>query len=248
MKRISILQPGYLPWLGFFQQMERCDVFVLLDDVQFTKNDWRNRNRIKTATGVQWLTVPVLHKFGQTIKDTLIDNKSRWAKKHIQSLKTSYGKSTYFGSYFEEIEKYYQREWKYLIDIDRELTAWFFNALKLKRELHVSSELNLASDDRQLRLIEICETLGCDVFYEGKSGRNYMDVQLFREKGIDVEFQDYAHPFYTQLWTGKQGFISHLSIIDLLFNEGPDSLDILSGKKIVPRPEGILLKSADEFK
>lgn len=247
MKRIVILQPGYLPWLGFFEQMYRCDSFVFLDDVQFTKNDWRNRNRIKTKDGIQWLTIPVLHKFGQKIKDTVIDNKTKWQKKHLQALKTWYGKSPFFKNYIVDIEKIYTRDWNYLTDVDIKIILWINNVLGISRNIIKSSELSLQSDDRQLRLIEICKALHGDHFYEGKRGQAYMDIKVFEFHGITVEFQDYTHPYYNQLWQKEQGFISYLSIIDLLFNHGDDSLAILTGQKVIPEPEGMMVRHAHDL-
>lgn len=246
MKRIVILQPGYIPWLGFFEQMYQCDAFVFLDDVQFTKNDWRNRNRIKTKTGTQWLTVPVTHHFGQKIKDTVIDNKTKWHKKHLQALRTWYGKSMFFKDYIADIEKVYNHNLSHLADVAIEIILWTSKVLGISCEITRSSELSLQSDDRQLRLIEICKALGCSHFYEGKSGKDYMDIEVFNAHGITVEFQDYHHPYYNQLWQIEQGFISHLSIIDLLFNHGDDSLAILTGQKVIPVPEGLVIRHAHD--
>jgi hypothetical protein len=246
MNRIVILQPGYIPWLGFFEQLYSSDTFVFLDDVQFTKNDWRNRNRIKTKDGIQWLTIPVLHKFGQQIKETVIDNKTKWQKKHLQALKTWYGKSPFLKEYIFDLEKIYARSWTYLSDVDIEIILWINSVLGISRNIMKSSELSLQSDDRQLRLIEICKTLNGDHFYEGLSGKDYMDIEVFESHGITVEFQDYGHPYYKQLWQKEQGFISHLSIIDLLFNHGGDSLAILTGQKTIPVPEGLPTRHAHD--
>ncbi len=247
-KTVAILQPGYLPWLGFFEQLYRCDIFVFLDDVQFTKNDWRNRNRIRTKEGTQWLTIPVIYKFGQKINEILIDNQSRWQRKHLQALRTWYGKSKYWNDFAGDLEKIYLKDWKYLVDIDIELVLWLKNALGVSCQITRSSELNALSIDRQCRLVEVCQLLKCDRFYEGKSGQNYMDIELFKDNGITVEFQSYQHPYYNQLWIKEQGFISHLSVVDLLFNHGPESLAILTGHKIIPQPDGIRIHHADAFK
>jgi len=117
---IGILQPGYLPWLGFFEQMYRCDLFVLYDDVQYDKEGWRNRNRIKTANGVQWLTVPVLMKFSDypLITDIQINNEVNWRKKHFASIRQNYGKAPFFNDYEGLFEEAYSRDWDFLIDLD----------------------------------------------------------------------------------------------------------------------------------
>lgn len=246
MKRAVILQPGYLPWLGFFQQMSRADVFVYLDDVQYTKSDWRNRNRIKTKDGTQWLTVPVSFQFGQRILEVTINHASPWARRQVQALHSWYQRAPFFERYIAEFSAILNKRHVRLVDLDLELTAWLQAELGLHVPTLRSSELGVTATDRQLRLIEICRSFGCDTFYEGKAGMNYMDTALFQAHQVTVEFQDYAHPRYRQLWTREQGFISHLSIIDLLFNHGPQSLMILTGGKIEPAAEPIRSRTADE--
>jgi hypothetical protein len=213
-KTISILQPGYLPWLGFFEQVYRCNTFVLYDDVQFEKGSWRNRNRIKTPNGPQWLTVPVLLK-GQgfpSIKDVAINQSIGWQKKHIKTITQNYSKAPFFDLYANGLFEILNKSWEYLLDLDLELISW------------LAEQLNISTKMIQ-RLIGIIHTLGGDYFYEGSAGRNYIDVGVFEDAGISVTFQDYDHPTYPQL---HGDFISHLSTIDLLFNCGPESLNILT--------------------
>jgi hypothetical protein len=245
MKKVAIIQPAYLPWLGFFEQMCVCDVFVYLDDIQYTKNDWRNRNRIKTKSGFQWLTIPVSYKFGQKINEVKINNSYQWYKKHFNALKTWYGKSPFFHIYSEELKEILYRERIYLVELDLVLIQWLAEKIGFNPQTVLSSGLSVDSEDRQYRLIDICKTLESDFFYEGESGQNYIDTGLFRSHGITVNFQKYRHPYYNQLWLGDQGFISHLSIVDLLFNHGADSLPILLGDKVIQRPAGISVRHAD---
>ncbi|UCG77524.1 MAG: WbqC family protein [Nitrospirota bacterium] len=245
MKRIAIIQPGYLPWLGYFEQIIRSDVFVYLDDVQFTKSDWRNRNRIKTKDGVQWLTVPVVSDFGKHINQTVIADRSKWQRKHLQALRTWYNKARYFEDYFDEVGALISKQWKYISDLDIGLTDWIIDKLSLDVKVHISSDLQVKEVDKQLRIIEICNRLGCDHFYEGKKGMDYIDTSLFDRNGITVEFQDYAHPVYDQLWAKEQGFISHLSVIDLLLNHGKESADIIALRRIVDKVSQIEVKHAD---
>lgn len=235
--RIGVLQPGYLPWLGFFEQMYKVDAFVLYDDVQYTKDDWRNRNRVKGPNGVIWLTVPVLTagRFHELICQTTIANQHQWAKKHWKTLESCYSRASYFTLYSDELRAFYEREWTRLLDLDYELIGWICDKLALNRKILLASELSLKSTDRNLRLVEICEKLGADSLYEGKAGESYFDLALFGRHGIQVELQDYQHPYYHQLWM-KHGFIPHLSVIDLLFNHGPESLDILANKVVASRP------------
>jgi WbqC-like protein family len=225
-KTVGILQPGYLPWLGFFEQWHRCDIFVLYDDVQFEKGSWRNRNRIKTASGVQWLTVPVLLK-GQRfplIKDVRINHATGWQKKHVNALLQNYSRASYFEQYGDGLFSILNRSWKYLLDLNLEMLHWLGDQLGITTPVTLSSELGVAGDSVQ-RLIDIIRFLGGKRFYEGSSGRNYIDPSIFEKAGITVQFQDYSHPRYSQRY-GE--FISHLSIIDLLFNCGTDSLNIIA--------------------
>jgi hypothetical protein len=224
---IGILQPGYLPWLGFFEQLYKSDIFVIYDDVQYEKNSWRNRNRIKTPNGPQWLTVPVLTRgrcFPQ-IKDVLINKNVIWKKKHIQAIKQNYSKTPFFEKYAENLFEILNRPWEKLVELNLELIYWISEKLGISTKILLSSELGISGSNID-RLIGIIKLLNGDLFYEGTAGKNYIDVNVFKEAGISVVFQDYAHPTYPQAYGD---FVSHLSIIDLMFNCGPDSLDILAG-------------------
>ncbi len=226
---IGILQPGYLPWLGFFEQIYRCDVFVLYDDVQYDKEGWRNRNRIKTVNGVQWLTVPVLVRFSDRplITDIRINNEVNWRKKHLSSIKQSYGKAPFFKDYNGVFEEAYSRDWDFLIDLDLWLIMKLAECLGIgEKKILRSSDLPVQGE-RIERLIHLCKHFGADTFYEGAAGRNYIDRGAFLKQGVRVEFQDYDHPVYCQLY-GE--FVSHLSVIDLLFNHGRESLSILTNQ------------------
>lgn len=228
---IGILQPGYLPWLGFFEQIYRSDIFVIYDDVQYDKNGWRNRNRIKTANGIQWLTIPVLVNFRETplINEVKIDNKVQWQKKHFSSIKQNYSKSPFYEKYINIFEEIYSKKWEYLIDIDMHFITLLSELLGIRnKKLVRSSTLSIKGDTIE-RLIRICKAFNADIFYEGASGRNYIDEVVFEQSGIAVEYQDYTHPVYRQLYGN---FVPFLSIIDLLFNHGEKSLAILTGQLI----------------
>lgn len=228
MKTVGILQPGYLPWLGFFEQLCRCHIFVLYDDVQFEKGSWRNRNRIKTPNGSQWLTVPVLSKGKNLplIKDIIINSSVLWQKKHIKAITQNYTKAPFFKLYADVLFEILNRPWKYLIDLDLELIFWIVKELQISTPMVLSSELGVSGSNVN-RLIGIIHALGGNHFYEGSAGRKYIDEGVFEAEGISVSFQDYHHPKYPQL---NGSFISHLSIVDLLFNCGPQSLGILTGE------------------
>lgn len=226
---IGILQPGYLPWLGFFEQLYRSDVFVIYDDVQYDKNGWRNRNRVKTANGIQWLTVPVLLKYNDhpQICEVRIDNNTKWRKKHLETIRQSYARTPFFKQYFELFESTFTRDWEYLIDLDIHLIKMLAQALGIPEKLMIRSSTLDIEGDRVDRLIKLCNHFGADTFYEGASGINYIDPTEFQQNGIMVQFQEYHHPEYAQLYGD---FVPYLSVLDLLFNCGYNSLDILIRK------------------
>ncbi len=228
--RISIMQPGYLPWLGFFELMQGCELFVLLDDVPYTKKDWRSRNRIRTQEGFQWLTVPVLSrgKRGQLITEAKIDNTASWGKRHLQAIKWNYSKAKFFSRYIGYFEKIYARKWDYLLDLDSEIIRWLAEEFCIFTPVVKASDLGIKGLSGNLRVIEICKRLKATTLYDGAGAIPFIDGRLFTGAGIDVVFQNYAHPVYTQT---LRPFFPFMSAIDLLFNEGSNSKDIiLSGK------------------
>lgn len=224
---IGILQPSYLPWLGYFEQIDKTDIFVFLDDVQFDRGGWRNRNKIKGCNGVQWLTVPVHFKLSDKtlIKDVKIDNHSNWSIKHLRSIIHNYNKAKFFKLYEQELYDIFEKKWVFLLDLNIYIIEKFVDLLGIKgKKFYLSSEITKRSSDKIERLIEICNYFSANIFYEGSAGRNYIDCRKFKERGIDVVFQDYHHPVYEQLYGG---FISYLSVVDLLLNCGIESLNII---------------------
>jgi len=226
--RVVVLQPGYLPWLGFFDQLFRADVFVLYDDVQYDKHGWRNRNRIKTPAGPQWLTVPVLTagRGPQRINQVRIRPDRKWARKHLTAIEQNYARAPFLHLYLEQLGNLLQYPWERLVDLTlagiQLLTRW----LAIDTMILCSSQMGIASDDRNDRLLRICQHLRATEYLSGQKAVEYLDVARFRRAGITVRFQDYAHPVYRQ----QHGpFVSHLSVLDLLLNHGPDSLAILTG-------------------
>lgn len=227
----GILQPGYLPWLGFFEQLYRCDLFVIYDDVQYDKHGWRNRNRIKTAQGVRWLTVPVLLNFREQprICDVRIDNSSPWRKKHFETIRQSYARARFFREYIGLFEDVLARDWEFLADLDICLIEKIADALGIPPKRIIRSSSLGVTGGRTERLIGICTALGAQTFYEGASGVNYIDPDEFAGNGITVSFQQYRHPEYEQL---HGDFVPYLSVIDLMFNCGEASLELLlTGRK-----------------
>lgn len=225
-KTLVVLQPGYLPWLGFFDQMRRSDVFVYYDDVQFDKHGWRNRNRIKSPDGPLWLTVPVLHhgKGQPLILDTLIDNKSGWARKHVGSLRQYYAKAPHAREYLPELEALLSQTWTHIVDLDLAVAGLMARWLKLAPDVSRASHLGIGGGQSE-RLVNLCRHFNARRYLSGSAARDYLDVGLFERSGIKVTWQDYRHPVYPQL---HGAFVPSLSAIDLLFNCGEQSPDILA--------------------
>ena len=221
---VAIHQPQYLPWLGYFDKLVRCDVFCLLDTVQYKKNEFRNRNRIKTAQGLQWLTVPVTYRFPQRIHEVGVNQTVDWQRKHLQALKTNYSKAPFFDTYYESFEEFYQKSYEMLVDVNVACIELLMELSGLEQKLVLASSLKVDTDDPSVRLIKICQALGGDAYLSGRDGAKYMDVDMFSGHQINVFFQDFKHPQYPQCYGP---FEANLSVVDLLFNCGPKSLNII---------------------
>ena len=222
---VAILQPSYLPWLGYFDLMSRVDTFVYLDDVQFTRRDWRNRNKIRTAEGWAWMTVPVEQKskFAQLLKDTRIDNSSNWRRKHRESLRQHYSRAAYFDSYFPYFNSIYNKDWKYLLDLCYETNDYLQKQLGISTTILQSSKLE-TSTTKMKKIISICKELKATEYLSGDAGRNYLSEVEFQQSGIELQYHDYQHPEYRQRYPR---YIPYLSVVDLLFNHGEQSAGIL---------------------
>ncbi len=222
----AIHQPQFIPWLGYFDKIDQSDVFIFLDNVQYKKNEYQNRNRIKMVDGWQWFTVPVLYKFPQKINEVRINNKIDWKKKHLHALITNYSRARYFERYIEYFKELYSKEWEYISDINIEVTRQLAEFLGIKNKFLVASKLapELIGEEPTERLIELCRLSKSDTYLAGKDGAKYMDIEKFTKSGIKLTFQDFKHPVYNQLF-GK--FEPNMSVIDLLFNHGEESLEII---------------------
>lgn len=234
--QLGILQPGYLPWLGFFDQMSRNDVFVFYDDVQFDKHGWRNRNRIKSPAGPHWLAVPVRHKgLGkQSILEVEIDNSQPWTRKHIGTMRQLYAGAPYLGRYLPELEELLNHHWERLVDLDLAVIELMCAWLGLHCRTVRSSELGVHGE-RSERLLKICQHFGAERYLTGTAGKTYLDTELFLRNGVEVQWQDYQHPAYPQ----QHGeFVPYLSTLDLVFNCGDESLGIIAGAKEIGAGSG----------
>lgn len=219
----AILQPSYIPWRGYFDQIRRSDIFVFYDDVQYDKQGWRNRNRIKTADGPVWLTIPVASKGNiseeRQIKDIEIIDERRWRKKHLGTLKQSYARAPHFDRYEPLVEEMLAEPPELLADLTISTTIALAQELGLEREFIRSSELD-ASGSQTGRLLSVLKQVGATHYISGPSARSYLEEDRLTDAGISIEYMEYDYPEYKQL---HPPFDPNVSILDLLFMEGPNA-------------------------
>ncbi len=231
MKKVAIIQSNYIPWRGYFDIINRVDEFILYDDAQYTRRDWRNRNKIKTPNGLEWLTIPVevKGKYNQKIKDTVI-NDSNWAKKHWITIKHNYNKAKFFRKFkylFEEL--YLDCEEKNLSAIN----IRFINAINrlfgINTKMSWSMDYDLDFEERTETLVALCKQANAKIYLSGPKAKDYMDEDLFKREGINVEWMDYSnYPEYSQLYPP---FKNDVSIIDLIFNEGENAQQFIKSER-----------------
>lgn len=216
---VSIQQPEHLPWVGFFNKMAQCDKFVLLDDVQFKKNYFENRNKIKTVNGIVWLTVPVKlrGKFGQKTCDVEIADDPRWKKKYYKTLEQTYCKAPHWQDVYDNVWPVLEGDKKKLLDINLGLIDNISRYLDIQTECVSSSSLNTEGAKKEELVLAICRELKAEVYISGPDGRNYLNLEQFKNAGIQVVFHDFNHPAYSQI---HGPFVSHMSIVDLIANCG----------------------------
>jgi len=212
-------QPNYLPWLGFFDKIDKCDLFIIEDNVQYEHNGFINRNRIKTEVGVKWLTVPIVHVgHPLQVNEVQIANKSEptWAQRHWLSLKHHYLHAPYWNKYSSFFEETYSKKWDKLIDLNMHLIKGLMEFLGINKPLIMASSLGVCEKKSELILAQ-CEAVNADVQLAGAGAKEYLNIQRFEEKGIKVIFQDYKYPHYPQL---HGEFVPNLSTVDYLFCTG----------------------------
>nr|WP_321497934.1 WbqC family protein [uncultured Methanolobus sp.] len=215
--KIAIHQPNYLPYLGFFDKMEKSDIFVIYDDAQFSKSDFHHRNKIRIYHGSRWLTIPVDKKRVQ-IKDIKIKNDqiikgNYWFEDHFQAIKDNYSKSKFFHRYEDALQCIYYNNHDYLLDLNMELINMIANELPTKKKIILSSEFGFTSTKSQ-KIIDIVESLGGDTYISGSGGYSYLDSKLFEKHNIKLEFQNFHHPEYPQCY---DNFVFNMAAIDALF-------------------------------
>jgi hypothetical protein len=217
-RRVAILQSNYIPWKGYFDLIKSVDSFIIYDVAQFTKNDWRNRNRIKGPGGLVWLTIPVVHRFGQSIEETVVSD-PRWTERHWKSIVQSYARAAHFAELKGWAEELYlgSAAERRLSEINHRFLVAICRLLGIETRLSWASQYGLVAG-RTERLVDLCRKAGATEYLSGPAARAYLDQELFDAAGIKVTYADYSgYPQYRQLFPP---FEESVSILDLLFNEG----------------------------
>lgn len=223
-------QPNYLPYAGFFHKIVRADMFLVVDNVQFVKRGpfgWIHRNRIRTPEGWDWLTVPVMTKgkFTQTILETMIAPDVPWGRKHLKTLEWNYRTAPFLADYIGIFREVYGRKWESLCELNVCLIRELMSALGIRKEVRRTSELGITGRASEL-IVNMCRRVGADTYLSGVHGKDYIETELFAKEGINLVFQEFRHPVYRQCQPGE--FVPDLSIVDMLFNCGPETSAMLS--------------------
>jgi hypothetical protein len=222
---VVIMQPTYLPWVGYFDLIDQADVFVFLDSVQFERQSWQQRNRIKTHNGPLWLTVPVLRRLEQTICEVKINNTAGWRRKHWLTLSASYAKAPYWSVYGPRLQEVYDREWESLAELNITLIQLVAGFLGLERKFVRTSEMAPLKGHKADMLIDLCERFQATEYLSPVGSREYLaDDLAFRARGIELKFNEYEHPVWPQQF-GE--FVPYMSAIDLVLNTHDAALSII---------------------
>ena len=221
---VSILQSNYIPWKGYFDLIAKSDVFVIYDEVQYTKNDWRNRNIILTPNGPNWITIPVrVNNLDQKIFETKIAS-TNWNRKHYNSIIFNYSKAPFFKDFKDFLEEMYNINSESLSEINIRYIREICNLLGIKTRILDSRELDLKGNKSE-KLLYACEKLNADIYLTGPAAKSYLDTELFRASGVDVKWMDYSnYPTYKQIY---EPFNHNVSVIDLILNNGSNSRDFI---------------------
>lgn len=213
---LSAHQPAYLPWLGYFDKIMKSDVFVFLDSVQFEKNSFTNRNKIKTPRGAIWLTVPVKTKghLGMTINEIEIDNKTKWRQDHLKAIFLNYKKANRFEECYSKLERLYKKEYQLLSELCWVHLTFWLQEIGVDKKIVRSTQLPITSKKSEL-ILELCRYYNADHYISGVLGRDYLNEDDFKKAEITIEYQNYNHPVYPQLWGD---FAPYMSIVDFWMN------------------------------
>ena len=230
MRTIGIIQPNYIPWRGFFDFVHEVDVFVFLDDAQYTVRDWRNRNRIRTKQGETiWLTVPTVGGRDQLIKDVKIDDSQPWIRKHLRAIEHNYGQTRNFSEYFELLHEVYTRGFSSLSDLDIALTRTLSKCLGIETEFVIASTIESESESKKDdKLLQIVKHLQGEAYLSGPAAKAYLCDRLWRDAGVELVYKDYSgYPEYQQI---SEPFDAAVSVLDLLFMVGEKAPDYIWGE------------------
>ncbi|ALA58228.1 WbqC family protein [Nitrospira moscoviensis] len=231
--RVTIHQPQFLPWLGYLDKIDQADLFIVLDTVQFKKNEWQNRNRIRTPKGWQWLTVPVLQRFGQRIHEVSINQTVNWRAQHLRALEMHYARAPYRDPYLDELRALYAMPWEKLADLNLAVIEWLLRSFGIATPVRRASEWR-AREEPTDRLIDLCRSAGAADYLAGPGADRYMDKPRFEASGIALIMQAFHHPRYRQLY---EPFEPNVSAIDLLFMQGAEALATLRRSRVqAPMP------------
>ncbi len=226
MKSVAIMQPTYLPWSGYFGLLESVDTFVILDNVQFAKRSWQQRNKIKTPNGSRWLTVPIESKGkrDQVIEKTIINSEKDFSSQHKKSIEVNYAKSRFFKNEYKQIFKLINPGKKFLAELNLDLIEYFCYRLSIKTKIIKASQINCSGAKANL-LFSICNTLGAQTYISPPGSKEYLkEGSLFDSSNIKVNYFNFNHPKYEQLW-GE--FLPYMSLIDMIFNCGDESIELI---------------------
>lgn len=225
MRKVGLIQSNYLPWRGYFDFINSVDLFIFYDDIQYTKRDWRNRNLLKTQEGTKWISVPVqYHHAFQQIGETRIDYSKNWISSHINMYKRNYKDCEFYLDGLSILEKGLSQNSVTISELNIILIRIICEYLSIKTEMKQSSEYG-CSGTKTERIIQLLKKVDASGYVSGPSAEDYLDVSLFRENGIGLEFKTYEYPPYTQQW-GE--FVNGVSIIDLIANMGPSSGNLIT--------------------
>jgi hypothetical protein len=229
--KTTILQPTYLPWIGYFEMIDATEQFVMFDHVQYAAKSWQQRNRVRAAHGEAMLTVPVLSDGSQdvAIKDKRVDQRQPWARKHLKTIKLGYQKAPHFDDYYPGMVEVLERKPEKLVDLTSSLILYFIEALGIETTVRRSSEILAGSDDTDLgkteKVVNLCVKAGATMLYDGAAAADFLELDQFQAAGVEITFQHYEHPTYPQ--QGKGDFLPYMGVIDVLFNCGPDALAVI---------------------
>jgi len=227
-KRTAILQSNYIPWKGYFDIINGVDEFIILDEVQYTKNDWRNRNRIKSSQGPLWLTIPVFHDLSRRIDEIRVADQN-WRTRHWASLSQSYSKAPYFKTYKDRVEQAYLGSAEMMLSkINHDFIAMVVDILGIPTRISWSTGIGTIPGKTE-RLVDLCRKTGASEYLSGPAAKDYLDESLFNDAGISVRWMDYSdYPEYRQV---HPPFEHGVSILDLIFNQGPHATNYMKSFK-----------------